>query len=173
MCLSGVPPAAGGDSACASGASGGSLYHQSGLSGRHGGYCRSGPGVPSPGNGSAGRQCPWGIPPLSQTRDAPPGSGADLCCDSAHKTLPVLTGRRVSACGKAGTAGFCGKREGGPGAFRLHQSFLSHADLAGSVQPVSGRRLWRPAGDTAARMEALRGTCGQPDGRRSAPIPCG
>ena len=47
-------PAAGGDSDCASDASGGGVYHQSGLSGRYGGHCGPGSGVPPPGNGFAG-----------------------------------------------------------------------------------------------------------------------
>lgn len=56
--------------------------------------------------------------------------GADICCDSAHKTLPVLTGGAYLHIGKAAPAGF---RENARGAMALFgstsPSYLTLASL--------------------------------------------
>ena len=73
--------------------------------------------------------------------------GADLCCDSAHKTLPALTGGAYLHISRAAP----GKRKNSDGHVWLYQSVLPDAGVAGSVQPLSGGRIpGAPAGDVRA-----------------------
>ena len=72
--------------------------------------------------------------------------GAALCCDSAHKTLPVLAG--VSA----------GERKNGDGHVWLYQPVLSDSGVAGSVQPISvGWVPGTPAGDVRVSGRSAEG----------------
>jgi len=94
--------------------------------------------------------------------------GADLCCDSAHKTLPVLTGGAYLHVGPQAPADFA---ENGKRALALFgstsPSYLIFA-VSGSCEPPSGgglsqafwhpvRRGWRPCGPICGVMTgALR-----------------
>ena len=84
--------------------------------------------------------------------------GADLCCDSAHKTLPVLTGGAYLHVGKRAPQAFA---ENGKAALALFgstsPSYLTLTSLDLCNRYLAGGYGGRLA-DTAARMEALRGT---------------
>ena len=60
--------------------------------------------------------------------------GADLCCDSAHKTLPVLTGGAYLHIASK-HEDFLPEAKGAIGALRLHQPFVSDPRIPGSRQP--------------------------------------
>ena len=60
-------------------ASGGGVSHQPGLSGRHGGHRRSGPGVPPARHPAAGGQRPWGLSAVSAALPATPWIWAPTC----------------------------------------------------------------------------------------------
>ncbi len=88
--------------------------------------------------------------------------GADLCCDSAHKTLPVLTGGAYLHLGSSVQAdeARCAQCAG---PLWLHQPLLSHFTVAGRRQRGSGRRLPGEAGrlplaagDALPGLDALR-----------------
>ena len=94
--------------------------------------------------------------------------GADLCCDSAHKTLPVLTGGAYLHLSRAHLRRAVRRSPAGAGAVRLHQPVLPDPVLAGSVQRAiwpgrsvgnwrNGRLCWlrpvRPCGKTVGRWK--------------------
>ena len=70
-----LPRPAGGDPEQPAGASGGGVPHQPGLSGRHGGNPRFGPGVPPARHLAAGGQRPWGLSAVFAALPPPPGFG--------------------------------------------------------------------------------------------------
>jgi len=97
---------------------------------------------------------------LSPSRH-PLDQGADLCCDSAHKTLPVLTGGAYLHVGKRAPAGF---QENAKAALALFgstsPSYLTLASLDLCVQALAGdepERIRAAAGRLAALKAALSG----------------
>ena len=66
--------------------------------------------------------------------------GADLCCDSAHKTLPALTGR-LSAHLPEGARHVPPPGKAGAGAVRFHKPLLPDPRVARCAQPLSCRGL--------------------------------
>ena len=82
--------------------------------------------------------------------------GADLCCDSAHKTLPVLTGGAYLHVGGCAPASF---RENGRRALALFGS-TSPSYLILQSLDLCNRYLWsdypRRLAENARRLEALR-----------------
>ena len=83
--------------------------------------------------------------------------GADLCCDSAHKTLPVLTGGAYLHISKAAPAAF---REQAKTAMALFgstsPSYLTMASLDLCNRYLAGEYRERLA-ETVRRLEVLRG----------------
>lgn len=103
--------------------------------------------------------------------------GADMTADSAHKTLPVLTGGAMLHLSER-TLSYAPDPKGRHGAVWLHLAVLSGAGVAGFgsglVEPGRGRR---PAGKPPGRTEALRQTarqqglsCGAADGPLADPL---
>lgn len=98
--------------------------------------------------------------------------GADLCCDSAHKTLPVLTGGAYLHVGKRAPQAFA---ENGKAALALFGSTspsyltLTSLDLCNRYLAggYGGRLAIRPPG-----WRRCAAPCGQPDGQaeRSDPL---
>lgn len=82
--------------------------------------------------------------------------GADLCCDSAHKTLPVLTGGAYLHVGKTAPAAF---REGGKDALALFGS-TSPSYLTLASLDLCNRYLAegypRRLAETVSRLAALK-----------------
>ena len=92
---------------------------------------------------------------LSKSLD-PLDLGADMCCDSAHKTLPVLTGGAYLHISASAPPLFaenaaramalfactlCRSGKVGIGPLRLHQPVIPYNGLAGRLQQPSGGRL--------------------------------
>ncbi len=77
------------------------IRHQSGLSGRRAGYCSAGRsvqdfGVPLLVDNAHGAPCVF----CRRAVSIPIALGAAMCCDSGHKTLPVVTGGAYLHLGK-------------------------------------------------------------------------
>ena len=66
--------------------------------------------------------------------------GADLCCDSAHKTLPVLTGGGVSPYRRSSARSVLPSRQAGSLSVRLHQPLLSDIEILGYGQRRAGEQ---------------------------------
>ena len=83
--------------------------------------------------------------------------GADMCCDSAHKTLPVLTGGAYLHIGKNAPAGLAERARAAMALFgSTSPSYLTLAslDLCNASLAGEGAGLIRTA---AARLAALKG----------------
>ncbi len=71
----------------------------------------------------------------------PIAQGAAMCCDSAHKTLPVVTGGAYLHLAHDAPVQDEAAVRGGAGAVWLYQPFLPHFAIAGRVQRGAGRGL--------------------------------
>ncbi|HIT34553.1 MAG TPA: PLP-dependent transferase [Candidatus Faecousia intestinigallinarum] len=82
--------------------------------------------------------------------------GADICCDSAHKTLPVLTGGAYLHIGKNAPAGCCSAAKEALALFgSTSPSYLTLSSLDLCNQYLSGDYRAR-LGDFCRRLDALR-----------------
>ena len=86
----------------------------------------------------------------------PMDQGADLCCDSAHKTLPVLTGGAYLHIGKNAPAAFAAKARQGMALFgSTSPSYLTLASLDLCNQSLAGDYPARLA-EMTERLHQLR-----------------
>lgn len=82
--------------------------------------------------------------------------GADVCCDSAHKTLPVLTGGAYLHIGKNAPAGFSERAKAALALFgSTSPSYLTLASLDLCNRYLAGDYPQRLA-ETAERLERMR-----------------
>ncbi len=135
---------------------------------------RLGPGVPPARHLTAGGQRPWGLSAVFRTIPPPLDLGADLCCDSAHKTLPVLTGGAYLHLSPAAPARLAAMAKSALGLFgSTSPSYLTLASLdlcnrylAEGVSPAPGGNC-RPPGGASGKSWPQRA------GRWSPATPCG
>ena len=151
-----LPRPAGGDPEQPAGASGGGVPHQPGLSGRHGGnpalaqVCHQ-HGTLLLVDNAHGAYLRFLQPSLH-----PLDLGADLCCDSAHKTLPVLTGGAYLHLSPAAPAWLAAMAKSALGLFgSTSPSYLTLASLDLCNRYLAEGYPQRLA-ETVGRLEGLR-----------------
>ena len=82
--------------------------------------------------------------------------GADMCCDSAHKTLPVLTGGAYLHLSRRVCPALAAGAKAAMAMFGSTSPFLSHPGLSGSVQPIPADGYAHRLAGTLTKLSALR-----------------